>query len=58
MFVVCFQELDHGFRRVPLGSRAAVTRGHEDVGLCDLLPARDLHRPGVESICYGLGATC
>ena len=56
VLVVCFQELDHGFRRVPLGSRAAVARRHEDVGVVNLFPARDLHRPGVESICYGLGA--
>lgn len=55
VFVVCFQELDHGFRCVPLGSRAAVARRHEDVGAINGL-ARDLHRPGVESVRYGLGS--
>ena len=56
VFVVCFQELDHGFRCVPFSARAAVARRHEDVGVIDLFPARDLHCPGGESICYGLGA--
>lgn len=56
VFVVCFQELHHRFRRVPLGSRTAVARRHEDVGVVDLFPARDLHRPGGEPVRYGLGA--
>ena len=56
VFVVCFQELDHGFRCVAFCSWAAVARGHKDIGVADLFPARDLHRPGVESVCYGLGA--
>ena len=56
VFVVCFQELDHGFRRVAFCSRAAVARRHKDVGMINLFPACDLHRPGGESVCYGLGA--
>ena len=58
VFVVCFQELDHGFRCVALGSWAAVARCHEDVGVIYLFPACDLHCPGGESVRYGLGATC
>ena len=54
--VVCFQELDHGFRCVPFSAWAAVARCHEDVGVIYLFPACDLHCPGVESVCYGLGA--
>ena len=56
VLMVCFQELDHGFRCVPLGTRAAGAGCHEDVRAINLVPACDLHCPGVEAICYGLGA--
>ena len=56
VLMIALQELDHGFRRVSFSARAAVARCHEDVGFCDLFPASDLHRPGVEPIRYGLGS--
>lgn len=56
VLVVCFQELDHGFRCVAFSAWAAVARCHEYVGVVDLFAARDFHCPGVESVCYGLGA--
>ena len=56
VLMIALQELDHGFRCVSSGAWTAVARCHEDVGVVDLFAARDLHRPGVESVCYGLCA--
>ena len=56
VFVVCFQELDHGFRSVAFSARAAVARCHKDVRAINLFPACDFHCPGGEPVCYGLGA--
>lgn len=54
--VVVPQEVFDLLGGVAFCSWAAVARCHEDVGVINLFPACDLHCPGVESICYGLGA--
>lgn len=54
--VVAPQEVFDLFGGVAFCSWAAVARCHKDVGVVNLFPARYLHRPGVESVCYGLGA--